>query len=690
MAQTSAGMLASMRRLFHNSDLLIAAMVVAIVAIIIIPVPTGVLDLLLSFNLGISLVILLTTMFTEEPLQFSVFPTLLLITTLLRLALNISSTRLILGQAYAGEVIAAFGNFVVGGNYVVGFVIFLIITVIQFIVITNGANRVAEVAARFTLDAMPGKQMSIDADLNGGLISDAEARERRKKLQREADFYGAMDGASKFVRGDAIAGIVIVVINVLAGIVIGVWQLQMPLADALKTYTMLTVGDGLVSQLPALMISTAMGILVTRSASGDTFGKELTGQLFNFPRVIALAAAILVILAIVPGLPTLPFLILGAATGYVAYILEKEEEQKAQLEEVAAQEQEQVRQPENVLNLLQVDPLEIEIGYNLIPLTDESQGGDLLDRLAAVRRQCAAELGMFVRPIRIRDNLQLSPNGYVFKLKGVEVAAGEVLPNHYLAMNPAETGEELPGIATKEPTFGLPALWITPDKKEDAELRGFTVVDCTTVLITHLTEFIKNHAAELLGRQEVKEMVETVKETSPAVVEELIPELMTYGEVQKILQNLLAEKIPIRNLATILEALADHARTSKDPDYLTEMVRQALRRTISRLYAPEGLMTVITLHPKLEQTIAESIQQTPNGQYPVLSPEMTNKIFSRLESMAEQLAMAGQPPIVLCSPRIRLPFRRLTERFMPSLVVLSINELTPDLHVESIGTVMAE
>lgn len=684
-------MLKSMKRLSSYSDLVIAALVIGIVVIIVIPLHPTVLDLLLSFSLTFSLVILLTTMFTTQPLQFSVFPTLLLVTTLLRLSLNISSTRLILGQATAGKVIEAFGNFVVGGNYVVGLVVFIIITIIQFVVITNGAGRVAEVAARFTLDAMPGKQMSIDADLNGGLISDEEARQRRKQLQLEADFFGAMDGASKFVKGDAIAGIIITLINILGGFVIGMWQLKMPLAEALQTYTMLTVGDGLVSQLPALLVSTATGILVTRSASGKSFGKDLASQITAFPKVIVLAAIILIVLGLVPGLPNLPFLVLGLATAYVAYVLVREERLALEAEESRVQDKEKIRQPENVLNLFQVDPLEIEIGYNLIPLTDEAQGGDLLDRLAAIRRQCAAELGIFVRPIRIRDNLQLGANAYVFKLKGVEVAKGEVLPGYYLAMNPMESGEELKGIATKEPTFGLPAWWIPPDLKEEAELKGFTVVDCTTVLITHLTEFIKGHAAELLGRQEVKEMVETIKETNPAVVEELIPELMTYGEVQKILQNLLSERIPVRNLVTILEVLADNARLTKDSDYLTEVVRQALKRTISRIYASaEGKMTVIMLHPKLEQAVVDSLQQTQNGTYPVLSPEVTNKIFERLSSMTEQLAMLGMQPIVLCSPRIRMPFRRLTERFIPNLVVLSLNELTTDLDVESIGTVMLE
>lgn len=680
-----------MRRLSTYTDLLVAAMVVGIVAIIVIPMHPKVLDIFLVFNLAFSMVILLLTMFITESLQFSVFPTLLLISTLLRLSLNISSTRLILGQGTAGDVIEAFGNFVVGGNYVVGLIVFIIITIIQFVVITSGAGRVAEVAARFTLDAMPGKQMSIDADLNGGLISEDEARRRRKNLQREADFYGAMDGASKFVKGDAIASIIIVLIDIIAGFVIGVWQLGMSFMDALKAYTMLTVGDGLASQLPALLISTATGILITRSSSEKSFGGDLVQQLTSLPKIIILTGAILCLLGIVPGLPNLPFLILGGATFYVGYALQKEEEQQAVREARQVKEKEKVRTPENVLNLFQVDPLEIEIGYNLIPLTDEEQGGDLLERLAAVRRQCAAELGIFVRPIRIRDNLQLGGNSYVFKLKGVEVSSGEILPGYYLAMNPAGIEVKLDGIETKEPTFGLPAWWIRGEDKNEAELKGFTVVDCTTVLITHLTEFIKEHADELLGRQEVKEMIETVKETNPAVVEELIPEMMTYGDVQKVLQNLLAEKIPIRNLATVLEVLADNVRLSKDFDYLTEVVRQSLKRTISRMYAtPDGKMTVITLHPKLEQMIADSLQQTPQGNYPVLSPEVTNKIFERLASMTEQFIISGLQPIVLCSSRIRLPLRRLTERFMPNLVILSLNELIPELEIDSVGTVMLD
>lgn len=685
--------LGRLRRLTAYNDLLIAAMVIGIVLIIIIPVTPSVLDVLLVFSLSFGLIILLTTMFTTHPLQFSVFPSLLLVVTLLRLALNISSTRLILNKANAGHVIQAFGNFVVGGNYVVGLIIFVIITVIQFVVITNGAGRVAEVAARFTLDAMPGKQMSIDADLNAGLIGEDEAREKRRTLQREADFFGAMDGASKFVKGDAIAGIIITLVNIVGGFVIGVWQLGMSFGTAIQTYTVLTVGDGLVSQIPALLVSTATGVLVTRASSGESFGKDVSRQLTTFPRVIALASVILVLLALVPGLPSLPFLILAGGTGYVAYALFQETKRKqvAEQEETMRRGRREQRQPENVLSLFQVDPLEIEIGYNLIPLTDESQGGDMLDRLAAVRRQCAAELGIFVRPIRIRDNLQLSPNSYSFKIRGVEITSGEIMPGHYLAMNPgqSEEGHPVNGIATKEPTFGLPAWWVTPEEKERLELKGYTVVDSVTVLITHLTEFIKNHAHELLGRQEVKEMVETVKENNPAVVEELIPDLLSIGEVQKVLQNLLRERVPVRDLVTILEVLADNARLTKDLDYLTESTRQALFRTISRQYAGEdGSLKVITLHPKLEQKIADSLQQTQNGNFPVLEPEITENIFQQLSKLVEEMTLVGAQPVVLCSARIRMPFKRLTERFLPNLAILSLNELAPNIEVESVGTVM--
>jgi flagellar biosynthesis protein FlhA len=677
------------RRIAEYKDVLVAGLVVAIVMIIVIPIPPGLLDLLLSLSLTFSLLVLLTTMFTTHPLQFSVFPSLLLVATLFRLALNIASTRLILSQASAGKVIEAFGGFVVGGNYVVGLVIFAIITVIQFVVITNGAGRVAEVAARFTLDALPGKQMSIDADLNTGLITEEEAKARRRELQREADFYGAMDGASKFVRGDAIAGLIITLINIVGGLAIGMGQLGFSFQEAVSRYTVLTVGDGLVSQIPALLISTATGILVTRAGAAANLGRELSKQVLAFPQVLGLASVLLAILGFIPAMPSLPFFIMAVATAYGAYILAKEErfgEVRPGEEPVAVRR----REPENVLPLFQVEPLEVEIGYNLISLADEAQGGDLLDRLAAVRRQCATDLGIYVRPIRVRDNLRLPPNGYVFKLRGVEAVRGELLPGHYLAMAPPGVTAEIRGIPTKEPTFGLPAWWISEAERGPAESAGYTVVDAGTVLITHLTEFIKRHAHELLGRQEVRELLDTVKETNPALVEELVPGLLSLGEVQKVLQNLLREQVPIRDLVSILEALADHAPRSRDPDYLTEMARQALRRTLTRLYAPEGRLVPITLHPKVEEMIAESVQPTQQGNYPLLSPEQTRRLFDRLGNLVEEAVRRNLQPVILVSSRIRLPFRRLVERFLPGLAVISVAELLPELEIEPLGMVVLE
>ncbi|MGB9660814.1 MAG: flagellar biosynthesis protein FlhA [Moorellaceae bacterium] len=683
----SPGMLSALRRLSPFNDLLIAGLVLAIVMLIVIPVTPLLMDLLLIINLAVSMVILLTTMFITHNLQFSVYPTLLLVVTLFRLALNISSTRLILSQANAGSVIQAFGSFVVGNNYIVGFIIFSIITIIQFVVITNGAQRVAEVAARFTLDAMPGKQMSIDADLNAGIISEEEAKERRRLLQREADFYGAMDGASKFVRGDAIAGLVITVINILGGLAIGIWQLNMPWDQALQTYTRLTIGDGLVSQIPALLVSTGTGILVTRSGATADFGSEVVRQVSGFPRGIALVAAVLFLLGLVPGLPHLPFFVLAVGVGYAAYVLDREQKAKeGERKEAAARARGERRQPENVLALFEVDPLEIEIGYGLVPLADESQGGDLLDRLAAVRRQCALELGIYVKPIRIRDNLQLPPNAYVFKIRGVEAARGELMPGHFLAMNPVGEGE-VRGIPTREPTFGLPAWWVAADERQEAELKGFTVVDCTTVLITHLTEFIKAHAYELLGRQETRELLDKVKESNPALIEELVPHLLTLGDVQKVLQSLLMERVPIRDLTTILEALADAARVNKELDFLIESARRGLYRVLSKMYAPQGRLTAITLHPRLEQELAEALQPTAQGQVPVLPPERARDLVNKLGQAITKAALHTAQPVLLCSGRIRLPLRRLLQRSLPHLPVLSYGELDPGLEVEALEVI---
>jgi flagellar biosynthesis protein FlhA len=691
MASTPVSFATAKSVIQKSNDMIIAGMIVGIILMIIIPLPPALLDVLLVFSMTFGLVILLITMFTTEPLQFSVFPSLLLVTTLLRLALNIAATRLILTQAHAGEVINAFGQVVVGGSYVVGMVVFIIITIVQFVVITNGASRVAEVAARFTLDAMPGKQMSIDAEFNAGMINEHEARDRRKRLQREADFFGAMDGASKFVKGDAIAAIIIIIINIVGGFIIGIVQRGMTIVESLQLYTLLTIGEGLVAQIPALLISTATGILVTRATSEASFGKDLTRQFTNFPKVLIVAAVVMFILGLVPAMPTFLFFGLTVLLSFMAYRLGRAEQKKEEIiqEKEVQATQEQRKEPENVSTFFQVDAMEVEIGYNLILLTDEGQGGDLLHRLAAVRRQCAREMGIYVRPIRIRDNLQLNPNGYAFKIRGVDIATGELAPGQFLAMDPL--GQDLPvrGTPTQEPTFGLPAWWVSAEDRDQVELAGLTVVDCATVMVTHLTEVIKKHAHELLGRQEVKELLDVVKEKSGVVVDELVPDLMALGEVQKVLQNLLKERVPIRDLASILEALADAARISKDPDYLTECARQTLARTICGQYtSPDsGKIAVAALHPRLEQAVADSIEQTQMGTYPVLEPQMARNILGKLKEEIEFLTMRGSPPVLLCSSKVRLPFRRLTERLLPQLAVLSMNEIVSNVEVEVLRTV---
>ena len=673
----------------NNMDMVVAAAVVGIVMIIVVPLSPLLLDIFLTVSIALSIVILLLTLFTTDVLQFSVFPSLLLVVTLFRLALSIASTRLILGQGHAGSIIAAFGNFVTGNNYIIGLIIFIIITIVQFVVITNGSGRVAEVAARFTLDAMPGKQMSIDADFNAGLIDEQEARRRRQNLQKEADFYGAMDGASKFVRGDAIAGIIIVLIDIIGGFAIGVLQHGMSVEEAIQRYVVLTVGDGLVSQIPSLLVATAAGMLVTRSASVGSFGEDLGTQLLTFPRVMMLAAGILLIMSFVPQIPFFPFFMLALLAGASAYLLLGEEQKQKEVAAEQAAEKTVMRplQVEDIHQLLVVEPFEIEIGYNLISLTDHSQGGDLLERITACRRQCALELGLVLEPIRIRDNLQLSPNAYRLKLKANEIASGELRPGYYLAMNPIDGQVELDGYETTEPTFGLPAKWIAAEDKEKAEMLGYTVVDVTTVLITHLTETIKAYAHELLGRQEVKNFIELVREKQPAVVEELVPDLLSLGEIQKVLQNLLRERVPIRDLVTIFETLADHARTTRDVDVLTEYVRQALARTICGLYTDNGTLKVISLSAQVEQQIAESIQETAHGNFPILQPQTAQNLFKQIAVFADRIAMQGYTPLVLTSSRIRLPLKRLAERFMPNLVVLSFNEVVAGLEIESVGMV---
>jgi flagellar biosynthesis protein FlhA len=676
-------------KLIKNVDIIAAVVVVAIILMIIIPLPSVLLDILIALNLALSLIIVLLTMFTTEVLEFSVFPTLLLITTLFRLGLNISSTRLILGEAYAGSIIQAFGQFVVGGNYIVGFVIFIIIVIVQFLVITNGAGRISEVSARFALDAMPGKQMSIDADLNAGIITEQESKIRRKKLQQEADFYGTMDGASKFVKGDAIANVIIVVINLLGGVLIGMLYHNMPAMDALKNYALLTVGNGLVSQLPALLISTASAIIVTRSSNETSLGEQLMGQMISYPKIIAITSGVLFILGIIPSMPHLVFLTMSAFTGVSAYLLMKEEKTSITQETSVSDELAvDKKEPENVLYLLNVEPLEIEMGYGLIPLADISSGGDLLDRIAGVRRQCAVELGVVVQPIRIRDNLQLATNEYAIKIKSTVVARGEILCNHYLAIDASGEGIPIDGIKTVEPTFGLPAVWIPDGKKEEAELLGITVVDPTTVLVTHLTEVIKQHSHELLGRQEVKMLIDNMKENYSAVTDELIPNILSIGEVQKVLQSLLMERVPIRDLVTILESLADNAANTKDIELLTEYVRFSLGRTICKDLIDENkAIKVLTLHPNIEQMVSDSIQKSFQGSYPALGPDVTKNIFESIQTNLEISNFNNNQPVILCSPRIRPAFRKLIEIVFPNITVLSMNEVPTDIQIETVGMV---
>ncbi|MEG0331586.1 MAG: flagellar biosynthesis protein FlhA [Clostridium sp.] len=683
-----------LKKLSKNVDVFITLGIIMIVLMIIIPLPAWMLDILLAFNLLISLIILLTTMFTKEILEFSVFPTLLLVTTLLRLALNISSTRLILGEGEAGEVIHAFGDFVVGGNYVVGFILFVIIVVIQFVVITNGAGRVSEVSARFTLDAMPGKQMSIDADLSAGIITELEAKERRKKMQLEADFYGSMDGASKFVKGDAIAGIVIVIINLIGGVIIGMLFMEMDAMQALQQFALLTIGDGLVSQIPALLVSTASGILVTRSASEKTLGKELSEQMTSYPKVLIMAGSIMAVLGLIPALPTMVFLPISliCILSAVAILRSRKKdglEIGGEYEELGGEaESAASREPENVLTLLNVEPLEIEIGYGLIPLADQSSGGDLLDRITGVRRQCAVEMGIIVQPIRIRDNLQLATNEYSIKVKSTVIAKGEILCNHYLAIDSMGEGIPIDGITTVEPTFGLPAVWIPDSKKEEAEIMGITVVDPTTVLVTHLAEVIKKHAHELLGRQEVKMLIDNISESYSAVVEELIPNLLTIGEVQKVLQNLLKERVPVRDLVTILESLADNASTTKDMELLTEYARFSLARTICRALVDENnIIRVTAVDMNLEQIIGDSIQKSFQGSYPALDPDTTQRVFMAVTEVLNTVQYYNGQPVILCSPRIRPAFRKLTEIVFPNITILSMNEIPTDVQIETIGMV---
>ncbi|MFQ5454895.1 MAG: flagellar biosynthesis protein FlhA [Nitrospirota bacterium] len=676
-----------------NSDLILGIGVIVILSIMILPLPSVLLDLLLSFNITLSIVIILISMYIIKPLEFSVFPTILLISTLFRLSLNIASTRLILlhgneGAAAAGQVIKSFGNFVVGGNYTVGLIVFAILVIINFMVITKGAGRVAEVAARFTLDAMPGKQMSIDADLNAGTINDIEAKIRRETIAHEADFYGAMDGASKFVRGDAIAAVIIMIVNVVGGLLIGVFQYNMPVVGALQNFTLLTVGDGLMAQVPALIVSTAAGIVVTRAASESNLGMDITRQIIIHPKAIATSSVILFFFGMVPGLPHLPFITLSAILGTFAYINSIKKREVLSTIEEEREEKAKETSVEKIESLLSLDLMELNIGYGLIPLVDQDQDGDLLERIRLIRRQCALDIGIIVPPIHIRDNLQLKQNEYSILIKGIEVGKGELIHGRCMAIDPGTAKKGLEGIQTIEPCFGLPALWIANDDKDKAKFLGYTVVDLSTIIATHLTEIIKSHGYELLGRQEVQTLLDNLSKSCPKVVEELIPNLLPLGVIVMILKNLLKERLPVRDLRTILETIADYAPITKDPEVLTEYVRQSLARSITRQYlTQDGVMHVITLDMNLDEKIASAIQQTNQGSYIALEPNFAQRIFNRLKQVIENITKKGYQPILLCSPRIRSHFKKWTESLIPQLVVLSPNEITSNVRIQPLDIV---
>jgi len=673
-------------------DIGVLGAVILIVAMLIIPLPPWMLSFLIVINITLGLIVLLTAMSMKEALDFSIFPSVILLLTLFRLGLSVSTTRAILANGDAGSVVETFGDFVVGGNVLVGLVVFLILVLIQFIVITKGAERVAEVAARFTLDAMPGKQMSIDADLNAGVISEREARERRDKVAGEADFYGAMDGATKFVKGDAIASMVMVIINLLFGIIIGVVQMGLPFAEAATHFSKLTVGDGIVSQIPALLISTATGIVVTRASSKGSLGEDITGQLFAQAKLLYVAGGTIILLGLFTPIPNWVTLPIGIALVAGAYMMERkkpeDEEELLEIEEEVATDG--MKSPENVVNLLNVDPIEFEFGYGLIPLVDAAQGGDLLDRVIMIRRQLALELGIVIPVVRIRDNIQLQPNEYRIKIKGNEMARGELLLDHYLAMSPGDD-DSIEGIDTVEPSFGLPAKWITEQVKEDAEMSGYTVVDPPSVVSTHLTEIIRANAHELLGRQETKQLIDHLRETHPILVEELTPAPLSTGEIQKVLGKLLRENVSVRNLPIIFETLADYAKLTSDTDILTEYVRQSLARQITSQYVGNSpSLKVITVSGKVEKMIADSIQQTDHGNYLAMDPQDSQTVLETIASEVERVSFMEQSAIILCSPAVRMYLRQLTERYFPQIPVLSYNELDASIEIQSVGVVNVE
>ena len=673
-----------------KSDVGVAIYLLAAIIFFIIPIPNYLLDVMLAINISIALVILFNSLFVKEVLEMSFFPTLLLFTTIFRISLNVSSTRLILSTGDPGNVVETFGQFVGGGDLIIGAIVFVVLILIQFIVINKGSERVAEVSARFTLDAMPGKQMAIDADLNTGAITEKEARERRNKIQEEAGFFGSMDGATKYVKGDAISGLIITVINLLGGTVMGVTRQGLTAVDALQQYGILTIGDGLCSQIPSLLISLATGILVTKASKDADFGTVLVRQLFGIPKVLYLVGSALIFLGVVTPLKWYLFVGLG-----LVFIISGKQMQKSiRMEEIEDEvnedevDAEEIRKPENVVSLLQEDPIELEFGYGIIPLADVNQGGDLLDRVVMIRRQIALELGTVVPIIRLRDNIQLNPNQYIIKIKGIQVTEGEILFDHYMAMNPGYVEEEITGIPTFEPSFHLPAIWITEGQREKAESLGYTVVDPPSIIATHLTEVIRSHIAEFLTRQDVQNLVDNLKENNPALVDELVPKLLGLGEIQKVLQNLLAEGISIRDLLTIFETLADHAATTRDTDVLTEYVRQSLKRAISSKYFPANETTsVITLDPKVEQDIMGSVKQTEQGAYLTLDPERTKAIIASVETEVAKLESLGKNPIVVTSPIVRMYFKKLTEDYFKDLIVVSYNEVESNVELQSVGMV---
>ncbi len=673
-----------------KADIGIGLYLLAAFVFFIISIPSGVLDFLLAFNIAVALVILFQCLYVKEVLDMSFFPSLLLFTTIFRISLNVSSTKLILATGDPGVVVETFGKFVGGNNLVIGVIIFFILILIQFMVINKGSERVAEVTARFTLDAMPGKQMAIDADLNTGAISDEEAKKRREKIQREASFFGSMDGAVKYVKGDAIAGLIITAVNVVGGIIMGVLYRDMQVTDALQQYVILTIGDGLVSQIPSLLISLSTGLLVTKGSDERDMGDTILNQLFGTPKVMYMVGSAMCLLAIATPLPTVIFLAFGVGFIVIGYMKQNKEEIAAIESEVETNDSdaEEVRRPENVVSLLQVDPIELEFGYGIIPLADVNQGGDLLDRVVMIRRQIALELGTVVPIIRLRDNIQLNPNQYIIKIKGIQLSEGEILFDHYMAMNPGYVEEEITGIPTFEPSFHLPAIWITESQRERAESLGYTVVDPPSIIATHLTEVIRKHIDELLTRQDVQQLIDNLKENNPSLVEELVPKLLGIGEIQKVLQNLLREGISIRDLLTICETLADHATTTRDTDVLTEYVRQSLKRAISSKYFSTGETTsVVTLDPKIEQEIMNSVKQTEQGAYLTLEPEKTKNIINSVQEEVNKLENLGKNPIVITSPIVRMYFKKLTEDYFSDLVVVSYNEIESNIELQSVGMV---